>query len=993
MTSSTSAPPRRKSRTVLPATVTLAAWRMRQTWRLLVVTGLGMLVGVVIVCTTPFFSQVTLTAGLRSVLTATPPDSEVVIRTTALQLSTSIAAQNNKELGDFMRQHAGAYFSGPPHFTIQPPRLHVASFRAGDQLQLVGDSMQASAAHVELIKGRLPQATNSDEVEIAMTPTTADAIPATIGTVLTTTMGFLGSTAPIEVRLKLRLVGTFIPIPGDPYWHGETFSPGILGKDFTFFQALMSNDGFLATLTRLEDPLWPLLLDKPTLLWYYHLDVLHISMADLDDLIGKLNVTQLQITQQFGDTSTLEGTRLIGPPVESFGAPSTLEKYRDRVAVVQIPVNIVALQVFCLLLFFVSMMADLLVERQAEVIALLRSRGASRWQVFGSFVNQSIGLGVIVLVAGPLLAILTTRWIAQALLISADQGALNILAGNPLRIALGAGWYALAASLGAVIAMIVALRSSASRDVLEMRREAARATRAPLWQRLYLDIVAMIIALTGFGISLYVAHAGVFDTRVNLLIAAPLALIAPIFLVVAGVLCFLRFFPLLVRQAARFAARRPGAPPMLALAQIARAPRQAMRMVLLLALASSFAIFSLTFTASESQQILNVAAQQTGADFSGITQESAVVNTAVEQLTLAQRIAAYRKIPGVLSATLGFAADAVPAGGASTIPIAIRAVDPQTFVQTALWTDQDSSQSLPSLMSQLTRASTKLAIPAIVDALAWKNLHLTSGARFELSVQNSALLFAAVAEVQHIPTVNDSLDAPGTSDYTPPGGILVDYNVLAASYQTANLERLALNYVWLRTSDDPAVLTKIRAALSAGLLGLAPLNDRRAMIAALQYDPLYLDLIAVLGLGAIVTVLLALVGNLIASWLNARSRLLNFAVLRALGSAPWQLARVLIWEQGMVYAAALLLGILFGALLIATIVPVLVFVGAPNNGAAISSGEFYVIQHVLPVQIVLPPSLGAVFAGLILICVVALWMMARIVAKPSIGQTLRLNED
>jgi hypothetical protein len=35
-----------------------------------------------------------------------------------------------------------------------------------------------------------------------------------------------------------------------------------------------------------------------------------------------------------------------------------------------------------LVLFFVSMMADLLVERQLETVAILRSRGASRFQVF-----------------------------------------------------------------------------------------------------------------------------------------------------------------------------------------------------------------------------------------------------------------------------------------------------------------------------------------------------------------------------------------------------------------------------------------------------------------------------------------------------------------------------------------------------------------------------------------------------------------------------------
>ncbi len=979
----------RKNRAVIPPTLTLAAWRLRQTWRLLLLTGLGMVAAVVLVCAAPLFSQVSLTAGLRSVLTATPQDASLTLSSGAISLSTTSAAQDTQVLDGVMQQHLGTYLKGPPQFSIQVPPLDVDQFTPGDQINLIGESMQAAAAHARLIAGRLPQP-NSSVLEIAITPTMADAFNDPLGAEWTTTLGFFGPTAPVGVTLRMRVVGIFAPLPGDQFWHDETFDP-VEEAHFVIFKALMSNDGFLAELTHLRVSNSNF-LDKPSLLWYYALNAPQIKMADLDDLIGRLNATQLQLAQQFVNTDLLSGTSLFGPAAEAFGNPSTLEKYRDRVAVVQIPVNIVALQVFCLVVFFVSMMANLLVDRQAEVIALLRSRGASRWQVFGSFVNQSVGLGLIALVVGSLLALLTTRLLTYILLPPADQQALNIIS-NPVQSALDIGWYALAASLGAVVAMIVTIRSSASRDVLEMRRESARALRRPLWQRLYLDMAAVIIALTGFGLSLYVTHAGVFDTRVDLLISAPLALVAPIFLVIAAVLLFLRFFPLLLRRASRLAARRPGAAPVLALAQMARSPRQAMRMVLLLALASSFAVLTLVFTASQAQQITTVAANQVGADFSGVPVTASIADPTTEALTLEKRTAAYRQLPGVLSATLGYAGSSVPVGAAATIPLAIRGVDTQTFAQTAIWTDQDSSQSLPSLMSQLAHYRVPGGIPAIVDALAWNVLHLSAGQTFTLAIESGELPFVAVAEVQHIPTVNDSLSAPGTSDYTPPGGLLVDYQALFTSYNKTTGNLLSLNYAWLRTSDSPALLTKIRAALGKGPLAWSLLNDRRAMLADLQHDPLYLNLVGMLTLGALATVLLALVGNLIASWMSARSRLINFVVLRALGSAPGQIARVLVWEQGMIYATAIGLGIVFGAILVLSIVPALVFTGAPSNGVAISSGEFYTIQHVLPVQIVLPASLWVILAALVVISVAALWMMARVVSKPSLSQTLRLSED
>ncbi|HLQ29415.1 MAG TPA: hypothetical protein VK140_09290, partial [Ktedonobacteraceae bacterium] len=88
-------------------------------------------------------------------------------------------------------------------------------------------------------------------------------------------------------------------------------------------------------------------------------------------------------------------------------------------------------------------------------------------------------------------------------------------------------------------------------------------------------------------------------------------------------------------------------------------------------------------------------------------------------------------------------------------------------------------------------------------------------------------------------------------------------------------------------------------------------------------------------------------------------------------------------------------GILFGAILSALVVPVLVFTSVGPGGVTsdTSSGAFYVAQSVPPIQVIIPPSLGIALAVLVVICVVALGMMVRIVSQPSISQTLRLNED
>ena len=283
-----------------------------------------------------------------------------------------------------------------------------------------------------------------------------------------------------------------------------------------------------------------------------------------------------------------------------------------------VPIDILSLQIIVLILFFVSLMANLLVERQSAAIAMLRSRGANVGQVYGFLVMQSIGVGFIALVLGPILALIAIVLISQRILPPAQQDAITLVTANPVQTILRVAWYAVAAVLVAILTVCLLLRRAATMDVLSLQRETARTTQVPFWQRFRLDVIAAVIALAGYGISPYVTGVGtLLDARASVLVATPLALIAPIFLLVGLILLFLRLFPYLLQWGARITGRNRGAVSMLALAQVARAPRQVVRMTMLLALATAFAIFTLVFSASQIQYSRDIAGYEAGADFSG----------------------------------------------------------------------------------------------------------------------------------------------------------------------------------------------------------------------------------------------------------------------------------------------------------------------------------------------------------------------------------------
>ena len=670
----------------------------------------------------------------------------------------------------------------------------------------------------------------------------------------------------------------------------------------------------------------------------------------------------------------------------------------------RIPVIVLTLQIVALILFFISLLTNLLIDSQAETIALLRSRGASRLQVFGALLTQSVLLAVLAIVIGVPLSIVTVIVLARRVLPFAEQNALNVVTQNVVQAGQRVFLYAVAVVLVAVITMSVALFLAAGTDILAIRRESSRASKRPLWQRLNLDVIAGLLALLGYGISLYLTSVGtVLQGDAKTLVTAPLSVIAPFFLILACVLLFLRLFPLFLRFGAFLASRRRGAVSLLAIMQIARSPRQSIRMTMLLALAIAFALFTLVFRATQTQHIQDISTYLTGADFSGSLMAPTNTNNSksTTSVTPTQVVKQYQAIPGVLAASTGYTATGQ--AGSTNQAIEIRAVDSSTFVNAVNWASSQDYQIAKTLAPRLSvQADTTQPIPVIVDANVTSLLQLHVGSPLLVREDSQTihdLHCMIIGIVQHIPTVNDraATTVGFGNQVLASGGVILDYQRYANVYvqqskqdPTVVAMPPAINTVWIHSRNDAASLASVRIALTSTNSALISLSDRRALLSSLNNDPLYVVISGVLGIGTITALLLAFLGDLLASWLSARTRLTNFAVLRALGTSPQQVVGVLTWEQGVVYVTGLLLGIVLGITFALTVVPTLTFT---DLNTTVSSNAFYNLQSSVSTQIVLPPSLPIAILVLILIFVIALAMMVRIVSSPVLSQTLRLNED
>ena len=1020
----------RQEKILEPSILILALWQLRNTWQLLLLTGLGIISAVVFVCAAPLYSHVATTIGLRQILSNPNSNSTLIVSSVSQQISPQVVQDATQDIDTSIRDTLTPYLTSSSEFSLEMlgglSRTPVPPTDT-DQIELIGSSMKQAPSHVQLVQGRLPLAV-SNTIEIALTPQEAQSMHAKIGDVFTTSV-FYGNTSQgdIQRNLRLTLVGIFIPHSNDPFWHQQDFQNTPLitqAGNFTFYKALVSNETVLSVLARVAaEPTFPsaahkaipgpVLLNEFRLYWYYSLDPLRIDVDNLDDVMNKLQTVLLRITP-FANSFTYGA--YVQQTTSSSYAPTVLIDYSRRLTVATIPIMSLTLLVIGLILFFISIMTDILVESHTSELAILRSRGASSQQLFSSLLLQGISLGGVAFVLGLPLALVVVFLLTQITLLPADTGAFPLITQR-LWGTLQVESLSAACVVGAaLLAMIVSLLRVARMNLLALRRETSRSTHRPLWARLYLDVVAALVAFLGFLYSLYLTSPTVLDTHTRILILSPLTLLSSIFFLLGCVLLLLRFLPLLLRSISWLAERSQSITLALAMTQMARTPRHVFRKALLLSLSLAFALFALIFTTSQTQRVIDVAAYQVGADFSGTLP---VPTSAFSSLKSQKE--AYEHIPGVVSATIGYTNTTSTESNGSSIAISLLAVDADTYARTAIWTRQNSRQSLSQLMQQLSQQRQSMlqsmmeedVVPAIVDTTTWQVLHLQRGVAFSITDYSTSIPLVPIAEVEHIPTVND-IPEEANAYFSSAGGILVDYQTYADVF-TSVAQRDPDNYttdpgtnkttfvgptmrpthVWLRTYDDIHALTSVRRALQQGDLQLVSVADRRELVEVLRNDPLYRGLLGVLILGVLAALLLALVEDVTTSVLEARQRLLNVTVLRALGAAPQQIASILLWEQGIVYSIALGLGAGFGILFSTFALPVLILTSVnasqlPDTGA---STDLYALQSVPPVRIIIPNMLLLELFMVVVLYMVVSGIIMRIVSISSMSQVLRLNED
>ncbi len=538
----------------------------------------------------------------------------------------------------------------------------------GDLIRLDVDGILTDCAPVPLSEDA---ATARDE---------ARCIPQTFGrsTLVGTLVGFVEILDEDSLRWKL-FQGVLavpdtplIPLPGDRDLQEPEMDPR-LGR-------AMTGEGQMPLLTTIDHFFGPFARAVPETRTVHRAGIVidpdRITIEDVQPAINAMSAWTADIDETLGLVAVTH-TR----------AALVLKDFVNQQSFSAVPLLLILLQVVGIVIYYITMTATNLLEKQTGEFGVFRSRGATTTQLVG------FGLFEALLLALP--AAIFAPWIAigAVALLGLTPPFEAVTSGELLPAKLSKDGYLLGV-LGAGIGLIGILIPTfiqARKGILEVRRDDARPDRKSVIQRYYLDFL-----LLGFAAILLwqVNQRGtLFDPdSVGGWSSDPVLLLTPFVLILAVAAMLLRFYPPILKILTALLLTTRSLATAIGLRRAGRAPAGYARLMLLLLMSLSVGTFAASYGATVEKSLEERQRYLAAVDFRG-------------DLTELEVLAERQDVQGRLDEKEISAAAFVMRKKISTlsgIPIPILGIDPK-FANQSIWTRDDFAlEPFPGLLDKLS---------------------------------------------------------------------------------------------------------------------------------------------------------------------------------------------------------------------------------------------------------------------------------------------------
>lgn len=837
--------------------------------------------------------------------------------------------------------------------------LYVSSIESEELSMLKLGGMSEIDDHITILEGRMYEPGKRDDgvYEVICTEKSLQLTQLTLNQVYEVT-NILNPGATI----KLEIVGVFdLANPTDTYW-----SEGMKNYDNTLlvdFDTLVGNE------------------NKST----------GVSTADGIIFTGVVNLTSVDcryiINYPEMDMNIIEHVQncfeyhseLYKEENCTFRVPAreVLDQYAEKAASLKYILLMLDIPVVLMLIFYLFMVSQLNIESEKNEIAMLKSRGASSWQILRIYAYETLILGGISALVGPFvgLGLCNILGVSNGFLEFVNRPALQA------RLSLAAFLYAVAAVAVFFVTTLVPIVPASRVSIVAHKQSHAKSVQKPAWQKMYLDFILTF----GSVLWLYFHNrqeqklieqgiADVASTMNPLMFAA-----STVFILGAALIC-VRFYPYVIRLIYKIGQKRWSPAAYFSLNNISRSSTGREKFIMIfLILTVALGIFSANTARAINRNTEERIKYNLGAD--AVIQEAWKTTrvkiyseedggeTSVTQYTEPE-FSKYSELAGVETATPVFKRDSVQIKyeDKTTTNVQIMGIVPHQFADVCWFRDNLLPVHINYYISALSECQDGVIISSSYQEKT--GIKLGDVVSFKWS-KNDWFEATVVAVVDFWPTMNP-YEKNSSGDYR-------DFAILNFDYINA-LTITEPYEVWLSLDDETPIADLYQSVIDMDITATR-LDVARQMVTSSKTDATLQGVNGALTLGFITIMAMCFIGFLIYWILSIKGRTLQFGILRAMGMSFKEIIAMIVYEQILVSGVSIFLSIIIGGIASDLFVPLFQVL-------------YNVTDQVPPFVVVSQRSDYIklyVIVGIML--VVGFLVIARLIKSININKALKLGED
>ena len=570
----------------------IALRRIISGWRLELVLFLGMVLAVALMSSGVIFSDLVAESALsRALDQATEEQARFSVQShhgldDPSRVSKPVSAYQSSL--DFVDSRVAVPFQ--PYLRDQASLFETATFFFEGHPQLELDDNERPRGRfkymsdlfprrVEVVQGRWPYSTaggsppaQGEPLEVAIDTLGTELLQLGIGHEMTV---FPAAGATAGIPMNVRIVGVFQrAAPDDEFWRatGKEFSSD--DDQWTTVPLFTTEDAIFQQVGRA----YPGLHNDVT--WFFFWDRRGIRVGDVGALQDEIPRVERDVRRNLNQSSI------------TIDLADVLDDYEEQLLLARIPLFLMLFLVTGILVYYLALIAGLVVRSRATEISMLKSRGSTTGQIGLLALFEGLLLAIPAVALGPLLGLGVSRALGRLFFDSAGVDSAPVaLSSEAFLLGLGGAFLAVAV-------ITIATLMAARHGIVEFRQTGARPPTVSFIHRYYLDI--LVLALIGVfwwqvqsRDSFLVRSVGTGELHIDFSL-----LLGPVLVLLGLGLLVLRVFRWAVALAAR--AAEPIGPAWLAqgLRRVSREPLIPGTLVVMLMLATALGVIGSAFSST-----------------------------------------------------------------------------------------------------------------------------------------------------------------------------------------------------------------------------------------------------------------------------------------------------------------------------------------------------------------------------------------------------------